>query len=256
MLSEERHQAIVETLRRQGTVTVAALSTDLGVSEATVRRDLELLDEAGSLRRVRGGATALRGSVRPEADLRSFADVASTATAAKQAIAARACAQLEDGEVIALDIGTTVAAMCPLLTERSLTVVTASLAVVRALASAPAIDIVILGGLLRPNYDSMVGTLTESALGQVRVDRAFLGTAGIRPDGAVLDSTPSEVPIKRGLLDVATRSYLLADHEKLPGSGFLEVAPLSRFTALITDRSPLPFDIALPEGEDVEVLLP
>lgn len=256
MLSEERHQAIVETLRRQGTVTVAALSTDLGVSEATVRRDLELLDEAGSLRRVRGGATALRGSVRPEADLRSFADVASTATAAKQAIAARACAQLEDGEVIALDIGTTVAAMCPLLTGRSLTVVTASLAVVRALASAPAIDIVILGGLLRPNYDSMVGTLTESALGQVRVDRAFLGTAGIRPDGAVLDSTPSEVPIKRGLLDVATRSYLLADHEKLPGSGFLEVAPLSRFTALITDRSPLPFDIALPEGEHVEVLLP
>ena len=256
MLSEERHQAIVETLRRQGTVTVAALSADLDVSEATVRRDLELLDEAGSLRRVRGGATAVRGSVRPEADLRSFADVASTATAAKQAIAAQACAQIEDGEVIALDIGTTVAAMCPLLAERSLTVVTASLAVVRALASAPAIDIVILGGLLRPNYDSMVGTLTESALGQVRVDRAFLGTAGIRPDGAVLDSTPSEVPIKRGLLDVATRSYLLADHEKLPGSGFLEVAPLSRFTALITDRSPLPFDIALPEGEHVEVLLP
>ncbi|MGO1285007.1 MAG: DeoR/GlpR family DNA-binding transcription regulator [Brachybacterium sp.] len=256
MLSEERHQAIVESLRRQGTVTVAAISADLGVSEATVRRDLELLAEAGVLRRVRGGATAVRGSVRPEADLRSFADVASSATAAKQAIAARACSLIEDGEVIALDIGTTVAAMCPLLAERSLTVITASLAVVRALATAPAIDIVILGGLLRPNYDSMVGTLTETALGQVRVDRAFLGTAGVRPDGAVLDSTPSEVPIKRGLLEVATASYLLADHEKFPGSGFLEVAPLSRFTALITDRSPLPFDIALPEGEDVEVLLP
>lgn len=255
MLSEERHQAIVETLRRQGTVTVAALSADLDVSEATVRRDLELLDEAGSLRRVRGGATAVRGSVRPEADLRSFADVASTATAAKQAIAAQACAQIEDGEVIALDIGTTVAAMCPLLAERSLTVVTASLAVVRALASAPAIDIVILGGLLRPNYDSMVGTLTESALRQVRVDRAFLGTAGVRADGAVLDSTPSEVPVKRGLLDVATCSYLLADHEKFPGSGFLEVARLPRFTALLTDR-PLPIEIDLPEGEAVEVLLP
>ncbi|HLQ79849.1 MAG TPA: DeoR/GlpR transcriptional regulator, partial [Brachybacterium sp.] len=59
-----------------------------------------------------------------------------------------------------------------------------------------------------------------------------------------------------GLLEVAARSYLLADHEKFPGSGFLEVAPLSRFTALITDRSPLPFEIALPEGEDVEVLVP
>ena len=156
----------------------------------------------------------------------------------------------------ALDIGTTVAAMCPLLAGRSLTVVTASLAVVRSLASAPDIDIVILGGLLRPNYDSMVGTLTESALSQLRVDLAFLGTSGVRADGAVLDSTPSEVPTKRGLLEAATSSYLLADHEKFPGSGFLEVAPLSRFAGLITDRSPLPIDITLPEGEDAEVLLP
>ncbi|AXK46727.1 DeoR/GlpR family DNA-binding transcription regulator [Brachybacterium saurashtrense] len=256
MLSEERHQAIAAALRRQGTVTVAALSTDLRVSEATVRRDLDALAEAGSLRRVRGGAAAIRGSVRPEADPRSFEDVAGTATVAKQQIAARACTLIEDGEVIALDIGTTVAAMCPLLVERSLTVVTASLAVVRSLAAAPDIDIVILGGLLRPNYDSMVGTLTESALGQVRVDRAFLGAAGVRTDGAVLDSTPSEVPIKRGLLDVAAAAYLLADHEKFPGSGFLEVARLTRFTALVTDRPPLPFDIALPDGEDVEVLLP
>lgn len=256
MLSEERHQAIASALRRSGAVTVAALSTRLEVSEATIRRDLDVLAEAGVLRRVRGGATDVRGSVRPEADLRSFADVAGSATAAKRAIAACACAQVEDGEVIALDIGTTVAAMCPLLAERSLTVVTASLAVVRSLAAAPGIDIMILGGLLRPNYDSMVGTLTESALGQVRVDRAFLGAAGVRPDGSVLDSTPSEVPIKRGLLDVAASSYLLADHEKFPGSGFLEVARLSRFTALITDRSPLPIGITLPEGEDVEVLLP
>ena len=134
--------------------------------------------------------------------------------------------------------------------------VTASLAVVRSLASAPDIDIVILGGLLRPNYDSMVGTLTESALSQLRVDLAFLGTSGVRADGAVLDSTPSEVPTKRGLLEAATSSYLLADHEKFPGSGFLEVAPLSRFAGLITDRSPLPIDITLPEGEDAEVLLP
>jgi len=256
MLSEERHQAIVSAIRRSGAATVADLSADLQVSEATVRRDLDLLAEEGALRRVRGGATDVRGSVRPEADLRSFADVAGSATVAKQSIAARACSLIDDGAVIALDIGTTVAAMCPLLTGRSLTVVTASLAVVRSLATAPNIDIVILGGLLRPNYDSMVGTLTETALSQLRVDLAFLGTAGIRADGAVLDSTPSEVPIKRGLLDVATSSYLLADHEKFPGSGFLEVAPLSRFSGVITDRSPLPFDIALPDGEDVEVLLP
>jgi DeoR family fructose operon transcriptional repressor len=256
MLSAERHQAIVAAVRRSGTVTVAALGTELGVSEATVRRDLDVLADVGALRRVRGGATDVRSSIRPEADPRSFADVASSATGAKQAIAARACALIEDGDVIALDIGTTVAAMCPLLARRSLTVVTASLAVVRSLAAAPGIDIVILGGLLRPNYDSMVGTLTESALRQLRVDLAFLGAAGIRADGAVLDSTPSEVPVKRGLLEASTAAYVLADREKFPGSGFLEIAPLSRFSGLITDRSPLPFDFDLPDGESVEVLLP
>ena len=186
----------------------------------------------------------------------AFADVATSASAAKQAIAEVAAEQIRDGEVIALDIGTTVAALCPLLLERSLTVVTASLAVVRALAEAPGIDIVVLGGLLRPNYHSLVGTLTESALRQVRVDAAFLGTSGVRADGTVLDSTPSEIPIKRGLLDVSTRSYLLADHEKFPGSGFLEVTPVERFDALITDRPLTPTHLSPPEGMETEVLAP
>src|SRR5699024_2445976 len=173
----------------------------------------------GALRRVRGGATDVRGSVRPEADLRSFADVAGSATAAKQAIAARACDQVRDGDVIALDIGTTVAAMFPLLAERSLTFVTASLAVVRSLAAATEIDVVILAGLVRPNYATMFGTLSVSALGQVSMARAFLGAAGVRGVGPVLYSTPSQVPTKRCLLKVAASSYLLADHEKLPASG-------------------------------------
>lgn len=244
MLSEDRHAQITEAVRRDGSATVTRLAADLQVSEATIRRDLDQLAQLGRLRRVRGGAR-VHGSIRPESDARPFSDVAASATAAKQDIARRAVAQIADGEVIALDIGTTVAAMCPLLRERSLTVVTASLAVVRELADAPDIDVVVLGGLLRPSYHSLVGTLTESALAQVRVDAAFLGTSGIRADGTVLDSTPSEVPIKRGLLSIASRSYLLADHEKFPGIGFLEVAPLERFTALITDQEPAPEELSL-----------
>lgn len=256
MLSEERHEAVVALVRRQGSATVTRLAAELEVSEATIRRDLELLAAAGAVRRVRGGACDVRGSIRPEADPRPFADVAGTASAAKRRVAVRAAACIQDGDVIALDIGTTVAALCPLLEHRSLTVVTASLAVVNALADAPDVDVVVLGGLLRPNYRSLVGTLTESALRQVRVDRAFLGTSGIRADGTVLDSTPSEVGIKRGLLGIASRAYLLADHTKLPGTGFLEVAPLTAFTALVTDRPPATDALDLPEDSALEVLLP
>lgn len=256
MLVEERHAGIVAAVRRRGTVSVGELSGMLEVSEATVRRDLEQLAADGLLRRVRGGACALRSSVRPEPDARPFEHVAASAPEPKRMIAERAAGLIEDGEVIALDSGTTVAAMCPLLLDRSLTVVTASLAVVSQLAEAPDIDILVLGGLLRPNYRSLVGTLTESCLRQVRVDVAFLGTSGVRADGTVLDSTPSEVPVKRGLLEVSARAYLLADHEKLPGSGFLEVAPLSRFTGLVTDRPPSSDQLHLPDDEDLEVLLP
>lgn len=256
MLSEDRHERIVAAVRRRGSATVGDLSSALEVSEATIRRDLDQLDAEGALRRVRGGARVPHGSVRPEADARPFADVAASATSAKRQIAQTAVSCITDGDVIALDIGTTVAAMCPLLTGRSLTVVTASLAVVKALAEAPDIDIVVLGGLLRPNYHSLVGTLTESALRQVRVDAAFVGTSGVRADGTVLDSTPSEVPIKRGLLAVSSATYLLADHEKFPGSGFLEVAPLTDFTALITDRDPTPTALTVPADADLEVLLP
>ncbi|MDO5661064.1 MAG: DeoR/GlpR family DNA-binding transcription regulator [Brachybacterium sp.] len=256
MLVEKRHASIVATVRRQGAAAVGELSSALGVSEATIRRDLDQLAETGMVRRVRGGACSVRGSVRPEADPRPFAHVAASASDSKRRIAGRAAGLVEDGDVIALDIGTTVAAMCPLLMDRSLTVVTASLAVVRALADAPAIDIVVLGGLLRPNYHSLVGTLTESALRQVRVDAAFLGTSGVRTDGTVLDSTPSEVSVKRGLLEISSEAFLLADEEKFPGSGFLEVAPITRFSGLVTDR-PLPAGrLSLPDDEDLEVLLP
>jgi DeoR/GlpR family transcriptional regulator of sugar metabolism len=102
----------------------------------------------------------------------------------------------------------------------------------------------------------MVGVLTESCLRQVRVDIAFLGAAGVRPDGAVVDSTPSEVPVKRAMIDVATDSWLLVDHNKFPGSGFLEIAPVTRFTGVVTDRAPTPERLTLPSDSTLEVLVP
>lgn len=182
--------------------------------------------------------------------------VATQEPAEKQAIARAAARLVEDGDVVALDIGTTVFSMCPYLRNKDITVVTASLAVVRSLADAPNIDLVVMGGVLRPNYESMVGVLTESCLRQVRVDVAFLGAAGVRPDGAVVDSTPSEVPVKRAMMDIATRSWLLVDHAKFPGVGFLEINPVTRFTGLITDRQPTADQLTVPPDSSLEVLVP
>lgn len=239
-------------MRERGFVTVAELCSMLDVSEATVRRDLDALSRSGQLRRLRGGAGDVKSTVQPERDLRSFGEVAATAPEAKRRIAARAAAMIEDGEVVGLDSGTTVASMCPYLLDRSLTVVTASLAVVQALEQAPAIDIVVIGGLLRPNYRSIVGTWAEQMLGQIRLDKAFLGTSGVGADTAVLDSTPSEVPIKRALMAAAAKAYLLADDQKFPGSGFLRVCGLEDFASLITNEQPK--GLLIPDGTQLQVV--
>lgn len=256
MLTEERHRGIADVVRREGAVTVVELSDRFTCSEATIRRDLDQLAQEGRVRRVRGGACDPRTGRRPEADPRAFAEVARSGVGAKRDVGRAAGALVSEGDVIALDIGTTVAAMCPFLVGTSVTVVTSSLAVVRELGGAEGIDLVVLGGQLRPSYDSLVGPLTETALRGLRVDLAFLGTSGVRPDGAVLDTTASEVPIKRGLLEIATRSYLLADHDKFPGHGYLEVAPIGRFSGLVTDRPLGTHDLVLPDEEEMEVHLP
>lgn len=254
MLTDIRHQEVVDLIRSRGALSVQDLAARFAVSEATARRDLDHLAERGLVERVRGGAKSPRSPIRPEADASAFDIVATQETREKRAIARRAAGLVQDGDVVALDIGTTVFAMCEHLRDRDITVVTASLAVVRALSNAPTIDLVVLGGVLRPNYKSLVGVLTESCLRQVRVDVAFLGTSGIRPDGAVLDSTPSEVPVKRAMIEIANRSWLLADHKKFPGIGFLEVVPATRFTGLISDTVPSPSQLSLPPDSTLEVV--
>lgn len=238
MIPEERQQRLASLVHESGSMSVRDLAERVDVSEATVRRDLEHLSKAGRLKRVRGGACSPRAFSTPEVDPLHFSEVVNAATREKALIARRAADLVEDGDVIAMDIGTTVAAMCPLLRSRRVTILTASLAAVRGLEGARDVDIIVLGGQVRSNYQSMVGFLTESALRQFRIDIAFLGCSGVLPDGSVLDSTPSEVPVKRTMMGIAARSYLLADHEKFPGSGIMEVAPLSRFAGLITDQPP------------------
>lgn len=254
MLTDVRQRRTTELILRQGSASVPELAKTLGVSEATVRRDLDFLADSGLVERVRGGACRPRG-VRAEVDASAFDVVASQEPSEKRSIARAAAKLVKDGDVVAMDIGTTVFSMCSYLRNREITVVTASLAVVRELADAPGVDLIVMGGVLRPSYHSMVGVLTESCLRQVRVDVAFLGSAGVRADGAVLDSTPSEVPVKRAMIDIATRSWLLIDHNKFPGTGFLEIAPVSRFAGLITDRPLTTGQLQLPDDSPVEVVV-
>jgi DeoR/GlpR family transcriptional regulator of sugar metabolism len=232
MLARQRQTEIVRRLRSEGTVSVNDLARSLGVTCSTIRRDLALLGDRGTVQRVHGGA-ALRDDADDELP---FSVVVTADAREKDAVGAAAAHLVNDGEVVLLDIGTTAMSLARHLRGRRITVATSSLAVVDALRDDAAVDLLLLGGVVRRAYLSMVGVLTEDALTQIHADRAFLGTSGIRSDGRVLDSTRVEVPIKRAMIRAADQVVLLADRHKFPGTGALRVCDMADIDVLVTNE--------------------
>ena len=253
-----RQVDIVRRLRAGGAASVEDLATALGVSAATIRRDLHQLDRAGVLTRVHGGAYLNPGGATdPAADWhleRPFADVAASHAADKEAVARLAAGLVRDGDVLLLDIGTTTVMLARLLRGRPVTVLTSSLAVLDVLRDDQTVELILLGGMVRRTYHSLVGVLTEDALRQVRADHAFLGASGVRADGEVIDTTLIEMPVKRAMARAADRVVLLADRHKFPGTGSLRVCDAGDLDVLVTNDGADPATLAVCAAAGVEVL--
>jgi DeoR/GlpR family transcriptional regulator of sugar metabolism len=229
MLPDRRHELILRALRADGPITVTVLADQLGASQATIRRDLLQLEDEGLLKRVYGGAVPVVGEDDP------FTDVAGVRVEAKEAIAAWCAALVRDGETVLLDIGTTAHRVARQLRGRALTVITSNLAVYEELQDDKDIQLVLLGGVVRRDYRSLVGFLTEDNLRQVRADVLFLGTSGVRPDGQILDTTAVEVPVKRAMISASDKVVLVADAAKFPGTGMARVCGPEDLDVVVTN---------------------
>jgi DeoR/GlpR family transcriptional regulator of sugar metabolism len=228
MLPAQRRQAILRAVRG-GTAHVSALAEEFGVSEMTVRRDLEALARDGKLERVRGGAVNVESE-------RPFSEIAVERLEAKDRIGRAAAALVEDGQTVMLDIGTTTLQVARHLRGRSLTVITTNLAAYEELLPEPKIELVLPGGVVRRNYRSLVGMLAEDALRRLRADIGFLGTSGIDSELAVWDTTMVEVPIKRAMIAASQRTVLLADAAKFDMDAMVRVCDASELDAIVTDE--------------------
>ncbi|UYM06760.1 DeoR/GlpR family DNA-binding transcription regulator [Solicola gregarius] len=228
MLAQQRYERILERLRTDGPVEVGTLARQLHVSEATVRRDLRRLEDRELVTRLHGGASL------PTAQEPPFAHVATSHVPDKDAVAREAAGLVNDGDVLLLDIGTTTHRLAAALRGRTVTIITSSLAVYEELAGDSSVELILLGGVVRRNYRSMVGFLTEQALRQVRAGALFLGTSGVRPDGTVLDTTVVEVPVKQAMIAAAERVVLLADGSKFPGGGLARVCGAAEVDDLVS----------------------
>lgn len=250
MLTEERRGLILDRLRRDGKVVATDLSSTLGVSTDTVRRDLRELDDAGLLRRVHGGALPAAVGARP------YATRVAQAPEAKAAIAVATSRLFRTGHVILLDSGTTsleVARSLP--TDLEAQVITNSPPIAVALATHPTVEVAVLPGTLTKEAQALVGAATVDALRSVRADVLVLGVCSLHAEVGITVLDLEESYVKRAMIANAAEVVAVSAAEKLGSAGPYVIAPLDELTYLVTEKGVTPSQIDGFRAAGVEVIV-
>ena len=233
-LAQQRQELIVREVRLHGAARVAELADLLGVSEMTIRRDLDALDEAGLVLKVHGGATAL---IHHTSNEPGFIAKSLRNTSEKAAIARSAAAMVEPGSAIGISAGTTTWRLAADLVEvADLTVVTNSIRVSDVFNSRARADrTVILTGGVRTPSDALVGPIATTALERLRVDMLFIGVHGMSDRAGFSTPNMLEAETNRSFFASADRRVVLADHTKWGITGLSTFAELAEADVLVTD---------------------
>jgi len=252
-----RRERMLAEIKEREFVRVGELSTRFGVSEVTVRGDLDSLAARGKVHRVRGGAIP-RLIARQE---QPFEDSVSSFAAEKVAIGQAAADLLDDGETVLIDVGTTAAAAARAIAARTelddVVVFTNGLKTALELEPAsPRITVVVLGGTLRPLQHSLVDPMATLILEQISVKTVLLGCNGVDAVGGVTNINLPEAVIKKRMLAVATRRIVLADGSKLGRVEVARLCDIGDVDTVITGRSADPemVDALRDRGCDVLVV--
>ena len=254
MYAEERQHAIATLVTERGRLAVTAVAEEFGVTTETVRRDLALLERAGMVRRVHGGAVPAGALTLVETGL---GERHGTRTEAKRAIAAAALSLLPaaDGSVL-LDGGSTTAALADVLpSDRRLYVATNSVPIAARLSASPGVTLHVLGGRVRGITQTAVGDATVRALRDLRLDVVFLGTNGISPGHGFSTPDEAEAATKRAMVRAAQRVIVLADSTKLGREHLVRFAAVEDVDVLVTDNGADPGVVAELETTGIEVLI-
>lgn len=259
MYAAERQQRISEVLLAEGRVSVSELSDRLRVTSETVRRDLDALEAAGSLRRVHGGAVAAdrAATVERPLDVRETEHLPQKRAAAD---AAMRCIPNDASYSLLLDAGSTTAIVAerlaglPARSVDGLTVICNSFQIIRRLAINPAINIVSLGGRLRGVTGAAVGPVTLDQLAGLRPDVAMVGTNGVSAGFGCSTPDPDEAAVKRAMVRGAGRRVVVADSSKFDASTLVRFAALDELDVLATDAAPAVELARALDDADVEVM--
>jgi DeoR/GlpR family transcriptional regulator of sugar metabolism len=236
MLARQRQSRIHERVREDGAARVGELARDLGVSDMTVRRDLELLHNQGLIEKVHGGATAVPISALFEP---GFAAKSSLQQPEKEAIADAAVGLVAPGTAIGISAGTTTYALARRLVDvPNLTIVTNSVPVADVLYRAARSDqtIILTGGVRTPS-DALVGPFAVAALRTIHLDQVFMGVHGMDPRSGFTTPNVLEADTDRALIAAGRRLIVLADASKWGVIGISSIARFEEADTLVTDSS-------------------
>ncbi len=252
MLPEQRKQRIIEYLSQNTFGDVPALVEMLSVSPATIRRDLSELADRGSIIRTHGGASL---SVQGMGHEPSYHSRAKEHVSAKQAIAMLARQHVHEGEVIAIDVGSTALEFAKCLREHhNITVFTANILVAEVLANSE-VNVILVGGTLRKREMSVAGPIAVQIATQFYFDKFFLGTAGVSIEDGLTDFSIDDVDVKKAFLSHTKEVIALADHSKLGKISFAKICPISKVSQLFTDADADPIYVDALHSAGLQVMV-
>ncbi|HEX4242836.1 MAG TPA: DeoR/GlpR family DNA-binding transcription regulator [Steroidobacteraceae bacterium] len=233
LLIEERRRRICELVRAEGRVTVEELAVRFGISQVTIRADLASLESAGAVTRTHGGALNVQDD--QPLDVKQLQH-----RTEKLRIAEAAAALIQDGETIILDSGTTTAEIARrirTLELRSINVITNALNIAALLIDTPSVRLIMPGGILRRESNSLSGPMAEAALGALQADRLYLGADGLDPKIGVMTPHLAEAELNAKMIAISRQVVVVADSSKLMRRNVSLIARVEQLHMLITDAA-------------------
>jgi len=230
---QRRREQVMTLLKQQGRVTIQEIVDRFGCSEATARRDLEVMERTEALIRTIGGA--IYNGMSSVRDL-PFAERTGLSYLEKERIALKAASLVSEGDVIGLSGGTTNYLLAKLLKpRRGITVVTNAVNIAMELAGSD-IQVVVSGGIMRHNSFELCGPLGEGMVSQLHIGKMFIGVDGISIESGITTYSEQEAQIAKALISRSHAAYAVFDHTKVDKTSLFSIAPLDQIQGFITDE--------------------
>lgn len=253
MLAAERRSIILQKAHDEGRVIVSEMSREFNVSEETIRRDLERLEDEGHVTKTYGGAVLNdKSSIDLPFNVRRTVNVQG-----KQAVARLVSDIVEDGDNIILDASTTAVMICKHIKEKKrITVITNSIENMLELSDAEGFKIISTGGRLEHSSMALEGMRVTEIISDYNADKLFLSCKGIDMEKGIMDGNDEVACIKQAMLGAASKRYLTIDSSKFDRVTFSRIAGFDRIDAVITDTKPEAAWINFFEEQGIELIYP